>query len=115
MYFYLVQFKLYAILKVGKFENLLIGGLIMKAQDILKISPKGQVTIPNRVRKQLHLEENGFVSFKITKEGILLFPIEITQKLPYTAEELDKIKKLASKKGKTFKSSSSAKKYLRSL
>jgi len=87
----------------------------MKIHQILRISPKGQVTIPNKMRKRLHFEENGFVSCRMTKEGLLLFPVEIREKSPYTAEELRKIEKLASEKGKSFKSSHEAKKFLKSL
>lgn len=87
----------------------------MATQEILKISPKGQVTIPNRIRKLLHLKESGFISLKVTREGVLLYPVEIKKKSPFTAEELEKIEKLALKKGKVFKSSGAAKKFLRSL
>ena len=87
----------------------------MKIQEILRISPKGQVTIPNKMRKRLHFEDNGFISCRITKEGLLLFPVEIREKSPYTSEEFRKIEKLASEEGKSFKSSPEAKKFLKSL
>ena len=87
----------------------------MTILETAKITSKGQVTIPNRIRKMLHLKEGEAVGFSITKEGIVLVPCQVTAKFPYTAKEWQKIEKLTSAKGKTFNSVQSAKDYLKSL
>ncbi|MBF0330746.1 MAG: AbrB/MazE/SpoVT family DNA-binding domain-containing protein [Candidatus Omnitrophica bacterium] len=83
--------------------------------ETAKITTKGQVTIPNRIRKLLHLEEGSSVAFGISKNGIMLMPCEVTAKSPYTSKEWQKIEKLASEKGKAFSSDDAAKGYLASL
>ena len=87
----------------------------MTILDTAKITSKGQVTIPNRIRKLLHLKEGESVGFSLTKQGIVLMPCEMTAKFPYTPKEWEKIEKLASQKGKIFFSTQSAKDYLKSL
>jgi AbrB family looped-hinge helix DNA binding protein len=79
----------------------------MTILDTAKITSKGQVTIPNRIRKILHLKEGEAVGFSITKEGVVLIPCQITANSPYTAKEWQKIEKLVSEKGKTFVSAQS--------
>ena len=83
--------------------------------ETAKVTTKGQVTIPNRVRKILHLEEGSSVAFGLTKEGVVLMPCKVTAESPYTAKEWAKIDKLASEKGKTFTNIEDTKKYLKSL
>jgi AbrB family looped-hinge helix DNA binding protein len=83
--------------------------------ETAKITSKGQVTIPNRIRKMLHLKEGEAVGFSITKEGIVLVPCQVTAKSPYTAKEWQKIEKLASQEGKSFSSPQNAKDHLKSL
>lgn len=83
-------------------------------QEILTVNPKGQITIPNAVRK-FYLRGNRYVELKTIPEGILLIPVDIKEKTPYTKEEWKKIEKLASQKGKTYKSPKSAKKHIDSL
>ena len=80
-------------------------------REILTVNPKGQVTIPNAVRK-IYLRGNRYVELRTTPKGILLIPVEIKEKTPYTKEEWKKIEKLASQKGKIYKSSKSAKKHI---
>ena len=87
----------------------------MTILETAKITSKGQVTIPNRIRKLLHLKEGEAIGFSVTKEGIVLVPCQITGRSPYTPKEWQKIEKLASEKGKTFASAQSAKDYLKSL
>ena len=87
----------------------------MTIMETAKITSKGQVTIPNRVRKILHLQEGSSVAFGLTKDGIVLLPCKITAELPYTREEWLKIEKLASVKGKTYKSPKKAKKHIEAL
>ena len=44
----------------------------MTITEIAKITTKGQITIPNRIRKLLHLKEGSSVGFGITKDGVVL-------------------------------------------
>ena len=39
--------------------------------ETAKVTTKGQVTIPSRIRKILHLEEGSSVAFGLTKEGVV--------------------------------------------
>jgi len=87
----------------------------MTILETSKITSKGQVTIPNRIRKMLHLKEGESVGFSITKEGVVLVACEVTARSPYTAKEWQKIEKLASEKGRIFSSAAKAKDHLKSL
>lgn len=80
-----------------------------------RITSKGQVTIPNRIRKLLHLARGSSVAFGISKSGIILLPCTVSVESPYTPKEWAKIEKLASSKGKIYKSTKAAKKYISSL
>ncbi len=83
--------------------------------DTTKITSKGQVTIPNRVRKLLHLHKGSSVAFTVTKYGIILVPCEVITHSPYSPKEWKKIEKLASEAGRTFSSPDAAKKHLSDL
>jgi len=84
-------------------------------ETIIKLNPKGQLTIPNIVRK-IFLKGNKFVSLTITPHGIMLTPVEVKEKeMSYTAEEWRKIKQLSSQKGKVYKSAKAAKAHIKSL
>jgi AbrB family looped-hinge helix DNA binding protein len=83
--------------------------------ETAKVTSKGQVTIPNRVRKFLHLEEGASVAFGLSKQGVVLLPCRVTVESPYTPEEWAKIEKLASAKGKVYRSTKGAKKHIRAL
>ena len=87
----------------------------MSIIETSKITSKGQVTIPNRIRKLLHLKEGGAVGFSLTKNGVILVPCQITAQSPYTPREWAKIEKLANAKGKIFVSTEKAKDFIRSL
>ncbi len=87
----------------------------MTITEIAKITSKGQVTIPRRIRELLHLKEGASVGFGITKDGVVLVPCEISAKSPYTSKEWAKIEKLASEKGKRFSNTKAAKAYLKNL
>ena len=80
-----------------------------------KVTSKGQVTIPNRIRKILKLEEGASVGFAVTKDGVVLLPCRVEARSPYTAKEWAKIEKLASAKGKVHASASEAIKHVRGL
>jgi len=86
------------------------------AIEYAKLTSKGQVTIPNLVRKMLRLHKDSLIAFQITRDGIVIVPAKmVEEKTPYTKEEWAKIEELASGNGKTCKSAKSAKKYLDSL
>lgn len=87
----------------------------MTILETAKVTSKGQITIPNRIRKFLHLEEGASVAFGLTKKGIILLPCKITPESPYTPEEWAKIEKLASVKGKLYKSIKAAKRHIKAL
>ena len=78
--------------------------------ETAKMTSKGQVTIPNRVRKLLRLEKGSAIAFGITKEGIILMPCKVTTQSPYSSKEWEKIAKLASETGTVFSSRDAAKK-----
>ena len=83
--------------------------------ETTKMTSKGQVTIPNRVRKLLRLQKGSSVAFGVTKDGIILMPCGVTASSPYTSKEWKKIEKMASEKGEVFSDENSAKKHLAGL
>lgn len=83
--------------------------------EIAKVTSKGQVTIPNRIRQILNVSAGASVAFGVGREGVVLLPCEVTVKSPYTASEWAKIEKLAAKKGKSYKSADKAKKHIETL
>lgn len=87
----------------------------MNYTETAKVTSKGQVTIPSIIREILKLEPGSTVMFKVTDRGVILSPCEIIEKPVYTANEWRKIEKLVAEKGKVYKTSSAAKKHIRSL
>ena len=87
----------------------------MTILDTAKITSKGQVTIPNRIRKILKLEEGASDGFAVTKDGVVMLPCKVEAHSPYTAKEWAKIHKLASAKGKVHVSAADAIKRIQSL
>ena len=87
----------------------------MSIMETSKITSKGQVTIPNRIRKLLHLKQGSAVGFSLTKNGVVLVPCQMTAQSPYTAKEWAKIEKLANAKGKAFALAEKAKDFIKSL
>ena len=83
--------------------------------ETAKVTSKGQVTIPNRIRQILHVSAGTSVAFGLSKEGVVLLPCKVTAESPYTASEWAKIEKLASAKGKVYKSVRKAKKHIKAL
>jgi AbrB family looped-hinge helix DNA binding protein len=80
--------------------------------ETAKITSKGQVTIPNQIRKLLRLENGASVAFGLSKGGVVLMPCEVTAKSPYTAKEWEKIERLAAENGKIVSSPEAAKAHL---
>ena len=87
----------------------------MTIVETAKVTSKGQVTIPNKVRKILHLKEGATVAFGIDEYGVVIMPCKITTESPYTAKEWAKIEKIAAAKGKTYTSLKEAKKHIQVL
>jgi AbrB family looped-hinge helix DNA binding protein len=87
----------------------------MTVLETAKITSKGQVTIPNRIRKLLHVETGASLAFGLGKEGVVLLPCKIMAESPYTPAEWAKIEKLASAKGKVYKRVKKAKKHIEIL
>lgn len=87
----------------------------MNYTETAKVTSKGQVTIPSIIREILKLEPGSTVMFKVTDKGVILSPCEILEKSVYTAKEWRKIEKLVAEKGKVYKTSSAAKKHIRSI
>ena len=87
----------------------------MTILETAKITSKGQVTIPNRIRKILKLEEGASVGFAVTKDGVIMLPCKVQAHSPYTAKQWAKIEKLTSAKGKIYGSAADAIKHIQSL
>jgi len=83
--------------------------------ETAKVTSKGQVTIPVTIREILKLEQGSTIMFKLTKNGVLLSPCELTERPAYTVQEWGKIEKMVAERGKVYKTSKSAKKHLDSL
>lgn len=83
--------------------------------ETAKVTSKGQVTIPNRIREILHVSTGACIAFGVGKEGIILLPCKVTAESPYTPSEWVKIEKLVSAKGKVYKSAKAAKKHIEAL
>ncbi len=83
--------------------------------ETAKVTSKGQVIIPNRIREILDVSTGACIAFGISKEGVILLPCKVTAESPYTPAEWVKIEKLASAKGKIYKSVKKAKKHIEAL
>lgn len=75
-------------------------------EEIVKIQPKGLVTIPKKLRQQLGLEENTLVNMRGENGILIVEPLHI---LPYpirnyTKSEIDEFIKLDKKETKILKS-----------
>lgn len=87
----------------------------MTVIETAKVTSKGQITIPNRIRKLLHVSAGTSLAFGLSKEGVVLLPCKVTVEFPYTPSEWAKIERLASTKGKVYKSAKRAKKHIEAL
>lgn len=87
----------------------------MEILEIAKMTSKGQVTIPAPIRDILNLKKGSSVMFKLTEKGISFMPCEVKARETYTQEEWGKIERLVAERGKTYKTSSGARKHLKSL
>ena len=80
--------------------------------ETAKVTSKGQVTIPNRVRKLLHVSSGDSLAFGLSKEGITILPCKVTVESIYSAIEWEKIERMASAKGKIYKNVKRPKKHI---
>ena len=87
----------------------------MTVIETAKVTSKGQVTIPNRIRKLLHVSAGASLAFGLSKEGVVLLPCKVTVESPYTAVEWAKIERMASAKGKVYKNANRAEKHIEAL
>ena len=83
--------------------------------ETAKITSKGQVTIPNQVRKILHLSQGSTVMFGLGKEGVMLLPCKVVPESPYNSKEWEKIEKIIAEKDKIYDSAKKAKKHIKNL
>ena len=83
--------------------------------ETAKVTSKGQVTIPNRIRKMLNLSEGCSLAFGLSKDGVVLLPCKITVESPYTPQEWKKIERLSTEKGRSYPSSKGAKSHVQNL
>ena len=85
-----------------------------KSYYVSHVTSKGQTTIPKPVRSVLGLKEGSEIAFKPETGGFLLVRVTTTIKEedPYTQAEWKKIKKLDSRKGRTFKTEKALLKHL---
>ncbi len=83
--------------------------------ETAKVTSKGQITIPNRIRKILHVSTGACIAFGVSKKGVILLPCKVTAESPYTPAEWAKIEELVSAKGKIYKSAKEAKRHIESL
>lgn len=87
----------------------------MTIVETAKVTSKGQITIPNRIREILHVSTGAYIAFGLSKEGVVLLPSKVTVEFPYTPSEWAKIEKLASAKGRIYKTVKEAKKHIEAL
>ena len=85
-----------------------------KRYYVSRITSKGQTTIPKEVRAMLGLREGSEIAFKPETSGFMMVRVTTTIKEdnPFTPKEWKKIKKIASKKGRTFKAEKALLKHL---
>lgn len=85
------------------------------SRKITIVSSRGQVTIPQDIRDVLHISEGSIIGFEPTGRGVLIVPMKVEPKDPYTKEEWEKIEKLSKTKGKIFDNPEDAKKFIADL
>ncbi len=77
----------------------------MATEDIIKMQPKGLLTIPKRFREEFGFEEDGLVRVKGEKGRIVLEPVRILDYpvRSYTKEEIDEFLVLDKKETKALR------------
>jgi len=87
----------------------------MEIVETATITSKGQLTVPAPIRSIFNLKKGSTVVFKVTDKGVFFMPCEIKEKDAYTREEWGKIERLVAERGKTYETTSGARKHLKSL
>ncbi len=87
----------------------------MTIVEMARVTSKGQVTIPSRIRKILKVSAGSSVAFGLSKDGVVLLPCKITAESPYSQNEWEKIEKFASIEGKIHKDEKKAKNHIPNL
>ena len=74
-----------------------------KAVAVARVSSKGQITIPHKVREFLHISEKDLVGFEPTSEGVLLKHLVLAaHEEELTDAEWKKLEQLAGRKGRIY-------------
>jgi len=91
-------------------------GGIMENGFLATLSPKGQLTLPKEIRKELRLEKGGTVLVEKSGTGVLLRSVEIYPRGDdFDEDEWDALRRVArEKKGRPQKNMKSFLKSLRS-
>ncbi|MEW5900736.1 MAG: AbrB/MazE/SpoVT family DNA-binding domain-containing protein [Acidobacteriota bacterium] len=87
----------------------------MEIIEMVKMTSKGQVTVPAPIREIFNLKKGSTVVFKVTDKGVFFIPCEIREKEAYTREEWGKIEQLVAERGARYSTSKGARKRIRSL
>ncbi len=56
---------------------------------LVKIRRAAQITLPREIRDAAHLEEGDYLEAQLTKEGILLRPVNIGRREPSSEQEAE--------------------------
>ncbi len=85
----------------------------MESSYLAILSSKGQLTVPKALREELHIEEGQHLLLEAVQEGLLVKKASFqTSDEDLEEAEWKELQKLASEKGKTYKS---GKAFLKSL
>ena len=56
---------------------------------LIKIRRAAQITLPKEICQAAHFEEGHYLEAQLTKEGVLLCPVNITRREPTAEQEAD--------------------------
>lgn len=83
----------------------------MAKELVASVSSKGQLTLPKTLRELLHIKQGDYVRFKPVAGGVLLIKI-VLESEEFSGQEWSQLERLASQRGKRYKS---AKAFLKDL
>jgi AbrB family looped-hinge helix DNA binding protein len=74
----------------------------LNQEEIVKLQPKGLITIPKKFRELLDLEENGLLKVRLEKDRLVIEPVKtLSYKVrSYTEEEIEEFFKLDEEESK---------------
>ena len=87
----------------------------MELTHMVRVTSKGQVTIPLAIRKALKIDRGSTLFFKLTNKEVALSPYRTVEEPAFAEDEWEKIERIAFQKGTICKTVHSARKHLRSL